>query len=129
MAKKSKVKNREKSDVESGIKIGIAGGLLASICCIGPVVVILLGLGVGSITFALYLSQYKLHFLALSTVFVAFAIVLYLKKKSKTCGMNCLSPEGIRRERNFVIRTVVIMLVFYLFMMYVLTPSIIGILG
>ena len=62
-----KWKIREPSKNKS-VKVGVIAGLLASLCCIGPIIIIFFGLG--SFSFALSLSQYKPYFLILSIIFL-----------------------------------------------------------
>ena len=115
-------KENKKSEIKEGVKDGAISGILASLCCIGPLVVVLFGLG--SISFALSISQYRPYFLGLGFLFMIGAIFLHLNKKSKTCGMNCLSIEGIKKEKIFLISTILSMVVIYILAIYVLVPAI-----
>ena len=116
---KGKVKNE---DNRKAFRTGIIGGIIASLCCISPIVIILLGLG--SVSFALSFSKYKIYFLAASFIFVITASALYLREKSKHCKINLFSKEGIKREKNFFIIVATIMIAIYFSMNYVISPQI-----
>lgn len=71
--------------------LGSAG--LASVCCIGPLV--LAGLGVGSLGLAAGLSRYRPLFLGLTAVILAVAFCLVYRKRAAACaGGNCEGRSG-----------------------------------
>lgn len=115
-------KEIKKSEVKKGIKTGFWSGILASLCCVGPLVIVLFGLG--SVSFALSLSQYRPYFLGLGFLFMIGAIFLHLNKKNKTCDINCFSVEGLKREKKFIISVVISMAIIYVFALYILVPAI-----
>ncbi len=115
-------KEIKKSELKKGVKTGFWSGILASLCCVGPLVIVLFGLG--SVSFALSLSQYRPYFLGLGFLFMIGAIFLHLNKKNKTCDINCFSAEGLKREKKFIISVVVCMAVIYVFALYILVPAI-----
>lgn len=111
-----------KSEIKEGAKAGFGAGMLASLCCVGPLVIVLFGLG--SISFALSLSQYKPYFLGLGFIFMIGAIGFHLKRKNKTCDINCFSVEGLKKERRFILSVIVSMGIIYVLALYVLVPAI-----
>ncbi|MFQ5825700.1 MAG: mercuric transporter MerT family protein [bacterium] len=115
-------KNHKKSEIKKGVTAGFWSGILASLCCIGPLVIILFGLA--SVSFALSLSQYRPYFLGLGFLFMIGTIVLHLKKKNKTCDINCFSVKGLKKERKFIISVVLSMGTIYVLALYVLVPAI-----
>lgn len=121
---KNKIKESNKNE---SVKVGVVAGVLASLCCIGPIIIIFFGLG--SVSFALSVTQYKPYFLVLGIIFIGLAIILHLKRKSKTCNINCMSLEGIKKEKKFIISIIITMVVIYLLMIYVVTPWLFKILG
>ena len=114
-------KNPKNSEVGSGVKQGIVGGLLSSLCCIGPLIIVLLGLG--TISFALSISRYRPLFLSLGILFFLGAVYLHLSRKNKTCKTNYMTVEGIKKEKNFIISLAVSMLVVYLLTLYLIVPA------
>jgi len=112
----------QESEIEEGVKGGILSGVLASLCCVGPLVLVLFGLG--SVSFALSLSQYRLYFLGIGFLFMIAVIVFHLKKKNKTCDLNCFSVEGLKRDGRFIISVVLSMGISYILALYVLVPTI-----
>jgi len=115
-------KHNKKSEIKEGISKGIFGGFLSSLCCVGPLIIVLLGLG--SVSFALSMGQYRPYFLGLGILFIILAVGLHLNKKNKTCSINCFSAEGIKREKTFIISLVLSMVIIYFLALYVLVPAI-----
>jgi len=73
----------------------LASAGLASICCLGPLVVT--GLGLGSLGLAAGLPRYRPFFLALTGVVLAVAFYLVYRKRSVTCaGGGCELRSGGR---------------------------------
>ena len=59
--------------------VGLVGGLIASLCCITPVVLIFLGLG--SVSFAFSFIAFKPYFLLASVLFLIITFFIYIKRK------------------------------------------------
>lgn len=112
----------KKLGIKEGFVSGFGGGVIASLCCIGPLIVILLGLG--TLSFALSVSQYKPYFLILGFLSMTSAIIMHLRKKSKTCDINCFSVEGLKREKYFIGSVALTMMLVYVLALYVLVPAI-----
>lgn len=112
---------KAKSEIKKGAITGFWSGILASLCCTGPLLIILFGLG--SVSFALSLTQYGPYFLGLGFLFMIGAIFWHLKKKNKSCGVNCFSAEGLKREKRFVTSVVLSTGITYILALYVLTPA------
>ncbi len=115
-------KEIKKSEIKEGVKTGFWSGILASLCCVGPLIIVLFGLG--SVSFALSLSQYRPYFLGLGFLFMIGAIFLHLNKKNKTCDVNCFSAKGIRREKHFILSVIFSMGIIYVLVLYVVMPTI-----
>ena len=71
--------------------------ILASICCLGPLV--LVGLGIGSVGFAMRLAKYRTVFIIITLGLLAFAFYFTYRKKSGDCASN---PECPTPKRSFV---------------------------
>lgn len=81
-------------------KIGIIGAtataVVASICCIGPVV--LAGLGIGAVTAAQQFAPFRPYFLTLTAIFLGFGFFFaYRKPKNEPCVGEVCEPSGITR--------------------------------
>ena len=61
---------------------GVVGALIASLCCLGPLVIILLGLG--SASTAMSLGYRKPYFLLLGVIF--FLVGFYYYQRKNWCG-------------------------------------------
>jgi len=87
----------------AGEKITLAAGALAaigaSLCCVGPLVLLTLGIGgawIGNLT---ALAPYRPIFIGLSLLF----LFLSYRRMARSCAMGglCADPRGARRRRLF----------------------------
>ena len=92
----------------SGMKaknVGILSAILGSICCVGPLLLIALGLGAG----AAVISRYHWLFIAAAIVALAFAWTRYFREKT-TCACE---PETMQGRRSgtvtLLIATVIVL--------------------
>lgn len=100
-----------------GFKLGIIGALVASLCCITPMVIFLSGLG--TLAFALSFTKYKLFFTFLGIIFIGAAIMFNVRKKGSTCSID---KNEIRKKKLFITATVITMMVLYSLIQYLLLP-------
>ncbi|WP_035514137.1 mercuric transporter MerT family protein [Paraburkholderia nodosa] len=85
-------------------KVSLVAGILAavgaSVCCVGPLILLALGIGgawVGSLT---AMEPYRPFFIGLTLLFLGLAFRrLYLMPKVCTPGTPCSDPRTIRRQR------------------------------
>jgi hypothetical protein len=107
----------DKTDVRA-TGVGIGSGIIASLCCLLPIVLIFLG--IGSISTALSITQYKPYFLFLSLVFMAGFSWVYLKKS------NCMDGSCKMDRGRFITVALMGYAVIVLGVFYVLLPLVIG---
>lgn len=95
--------------------------VIASLCCLSPIIIVLLGLG--TVSFASSLADtlygdYKWAFRIVGLLLIAASLVYYFYKKKGICTF-----DQVKRRRNEIINTVVIALIVsvlgYLFFLYV----------
>lgn len=72
-------------------KLGILSAAIASICCLGPLLIILLGLG--SLGIGAAIGRYHWYFIAAALVLLTFAWRSFLKKK-KACDLKACKMEN-----------------------------------
>ena len=82
--------------------------LIASLCCLTPIILVLLGLS--TVSFATSLSdtfygQYKWAFRSVGLVLLAIALIFYFRKKN-ICTLN-----DVKRNRNKVFNTILVALI------------------
>lgn len=110
----------KKTDKET-IGVGITAAFVASLCCIGPLILIALGLGTAST--ALSIGAQKPYFLVLGLLFFAVSIFLFIKYRRKSICEGCTTKE---QERKRIIDTVLIafiaLVILYVLLIYVITP-------
>ena len=112
-------KNKLKKKIDKGILgIGAITGSIAILCCISPIILVLLGLS--SVTAAIALgnnlfANYKFYFIGASLLFLFIAIYFYLKKK------NQCSLSGVRKNVNQIIIIVFVAILVYILWYYFTT--------
>lgn len=98
-------------------KLVVAGGLagvLGALCCIGPVVIVLFGLG--SVSTALAVGKYTWLFTTIALLFFGGATFLYLKKKK------CCSANGIKQNWKPIAISFVLLAVLLILLKYWIAP-------
>src|ERR1700732_2549890 len=92
-----------KPDVQSGngfLVAGILSALGASACCVGPLVLLALGVSGAWISSLTSLEPYRPIFIGLTLLFLAFAFHrLYLASPVCSPGSACASPRTLNRQR------------------------------
>lgn len=68
---------------KSLIGIGIVGGIIAVLCCVSPLIPVLLG--VGAVSALMGLSVYKPFFIGAAIVFLGIATFLLVRRKKQCC--------------------------------------------
>jgi mercuric ion transport protein len=93
----------KKSTTQSGngfLVAGIFAALGASICCVGPLVLLALGISGAWISSLTALEPYRPIFIGLTLLFLAFAFYrLYLAPRACTPGSACAHPRTLKRQR------------------------------
>ncbi|MFQ5793067.1 MAG: hypothetical protein ACE5JI_21560 [Acidobacteriota bacterium] len=74
------------ADLKSGL-VSFGGAFLASLCCLLPLTVVLLGLGSGA--FMATTMQYRPLFLPLGILGVGFGYYLYFREKRRCDALGC----------------------------------------
>lgn len=110
------------NDDKTFLKIGIIGAFLASLCCLGPLLFI--ALGVGTASSVLSIGYNKPYFLAGALAFFVVAAWFYFRKKQKAV---CDCGNGSEKLDNKKIALQVIialcaMIALYLLLTFVLVP-------
>lgn len=96
--------------------IGGGAGLIAALCCIGPVVLILFGLG--SVSAALTIGKFAWLFSILAILFFTTGVFIYLKKK------NCCNTQGWKQHWKTILTAFILMVLLLLLLKYVIAPAI-----
>lgn len=92
------------------LAFGAIGGFIASLCCIGPVIIVLFGLG--SLSFALSIGTYSWLFISLGIIFFVTALIFYLNKK-KSCNIRGVKKHWKQIIVAFVIMALVLIIIKY----------------
>lgn len=99
--------------------IGIKSGIIASACCIVPLILILTFVfaGVSSVAAAFSFTQYRPYFIALGAAFLLASVYLHFKRKYGRCDLYV-----IRRNRRFLLMTIVVFITVFSTTFYVFLP-------
>ena len=107
--------------IKEALKISSIPVVIASLCCLSPVILVLLGIGTvgfaSSLADTLY-GEYKWYFRIAGLVVMAVALVMYFRRKKNICTLN-----AAKRRRNEIINTIAVVLISsilaYVFFLYV----------
>ncbi len=79
---------------------GVAAAIGASLCCVAPLVLVLLGIGGAWISYLTVLEPYRPIFIGLTLVFLGLAFrKLYLVQPACAPDGTCVTPRGLRNQR------------------------------
>jgi mercuric ion transport protein len=111
-----------KNDDKTFLKIGIIGAFLASLCCLGPL--ILIALGVGTAGSVLSIGYNKPYFLAGALLFFIVAAWFYFRKKQKAV-CDCGDGSGKLDNKKIAVQVAIalcVMITLYILLTFVLVP-------
>lgn len=113
------------------LKISAIPVMIASLCCLSPVILVLLGLGTASVAASLadtLYGEYKWYFRAAGLVALLLAVVFYLRRSKGICTI-----DEAKRRRNEIINIVALAVIAgilgYLFFLYVVVEYVGVVLG
>ena len=92
---------------------GIAGAI-ASLCCLGPVILVLLGLA--GVSTALSIGKFTWLFTTLALIFFGVAVFLYLTKRK------CCNVKGLKENWKPIVIGFVMLVIFLILLKYWLAP-------
>jgi hypothetical protein len=100
---------------KESLKAGIGAGFFGSLCCTVPVLIV--GLGLGSIGFALGFAKYRPFFIILGVVFLVFALYKYIKRKEGVCNV-----QTLRKNLITIVTAIVVAIIVWAILIYVVAP-------
>ena len=115
----------DRKSFAGGLWIAVESAVLATLCCSSPLILVPLFvlLGVGSVTAALRIPEYKTVFIVLSVVFLLVSLYIELKSRNKgVCNVNTICKEWW-----FVASVVVAYVILAAVIFYFLLPILAGI--
>ena len=91
---------REKFTTGRALAAGVLAGIGASVCCVGPFVLLLAGISGAWIGTLAALEPYRPFFIGVTLLFLALAFrKLYIAPRICAPGAECASPKVLRRQR------------------------------
>ena len=87
-------------------KLGILSGIVASVCCLGPPLLILLGLG--SLGLGSFFGKYHWYFILAGAALLAFAWRGYLKEKRRCTTEGCKMVRGGTTKSILLVATLIV---------------------
>ncbi len=100
---------------KESLKTGIGAGFLSSLCCTGPLLFLLIGLG--SVGIGSQLPRYKPFFITLGAVFLVIGIYRKVKKKHGVC-----SGTTLKKEMKMILISILTAIVVWALLLYVIVP-------
>ena len=97
------------------IIVSLPSAIVASLCCVLPLAVVLLGLGSGA--FMMYTMKYSYIFIPIGVVGVSLGYFFYFREKKKCDALSCRMAAGKFNLIMLVFSTIVVLMAisFYLF--------------
>jgi mercuric ion transport protein len=103
------------------IKIGLLAGFIASLCCVGPL--ILIALGIGGASTALAIGKQSPYFLALGILILVVGLGFYYFHKSKKVCDDCeVEQFSWKKAVSIIILACMAFLIVYYVLLYVIVP-------
>ena len=103
------------------MKVSSIPVLIASLCCLSPIILVLLGLGTVSIASTLadtLYGDYKWYFRLAGIIAMAVSLIMYFRRSKGICTI-----DEVKRRRNEIINTVAMVVIAcvigYIFFLYV----------
>jgi len=95
--------------------------VIASLCCLSPIILVLFGLGTVSFASSLadvFYGQYKWAFRAVGLILLIISMVIYFRKQKGICTI-----DEVKKRRQEIINTVLLFLIAgilgYIFFLYI----------
>jgi len=99
---------------------GVLAGLAASICCVGPLVLVALGVGGAAAGLIEFFTPLRPVFIGLALLFLGFAAYrLFFVPKVCAPGTPCADPKTLRNQRLVFIGVVIVTAALVAFPWYV----------
>jgi hypothetical protein len=96
-------------NIKSGM-VSLASAFVASLCCVLPLTVVLLGIGSGA--FMMTTMKYSNIFIPIGVIGVGLGYFLYFRQKKKSAACGCPMPAGKLNLTILIFATIVIVLSF-----------------
>ena len=93
--------------VKSGM-VSLASAFVASLCCVLPLAVVLLGIGSGA--FMMTTMKYSNIFIPIGVIGVGLGYFLYFRQKKKSAACGCPMPAGKLNLTILIFATIVVVL-------------------
>lgn len=93
---------------------GGIGGVIASLCCLSPVILVMFGLA--AVSTALSIGKFTWLFTTLALIFFGVAVVLYLTKRK------CCDAKGLKENWKPIVIAFIVLVIFLILLKYWLAP-------
>jgi len=93
--------HRENTLSKGTLFVGVIAGITASVCCIGPLILLLLGISGSWISNLTAMEPYRPIFIGITLLFLGLAFrKLYLVPQSCAVDTPCAEPANLRKQRT-----------------------------
>jgi hypothetical protein len=90
------------------VLVSLPSAIVASLCCVLPLVVVLLGLGSGA--FMMYTMKYSYIFIPIGVVGVGLGYFFYFREKKKCDALSCRMTAGKFNLIMLIFSTIVVVM-------------------
>ncbi len=93
---------------------GLLAGIAASVCCVGPLILLLLGLGGAWVSYLTILEPYRPVFIVIAVIALSIAYLrIYRSKPEESCkeGKACAIPKVSRLYKRLFIGVVIVLII------------------
>lgn len=106
--------------LKKALKWSLMGALIASLCCLSPLILFLIGLATASLAGSLantFYYQYKWYFRLAGLVFLIGAFLVWYYQRTKTCSLD--EKRRLRRKLlNLFLLSLVVFILVYVVWLY-----------
>lgn len=109
------------SSNKEAVKMGFLPGIIATLCCLGPLILIMLGLA--SASTALSFAMYNRYFIVLGIVILSFSLWFFIRKRRQIICSGCSTKQEERWKIFYlIIFSASISVLIYGFIFYLILP-------
>jgi len=104
-----------KAELKKAVRISTGGGFLASLCCVGPLIIVLFG--IGGVSTALGIVKYRPYFIFVGALFILASLFFYIKKRHGICNV-----KTIKQNLSLIIVTLIATVIIWYILVYIVVP-------
>ena len=101
-----------------GFLSGLIGSLISSVCCITPLLLLLLG--IGNLSLAVWMGVYRIYFIFAGLLFVILALANHIRMKARRCA--CSNIQMMKQESKLIFTTLASFFIIFSVINFLILP-------